>query len=197
MPATRIRHLAACLGIALLSACGGAQPSEPPLAGAAIGGPFELVDKSGKTVRWDDFAGRYRIVYFGFTYCPDVCPTDMARMTQGLKQFEQDEPKLAAKVQPIFISVDPTRDTPAKVGEFTANFHPRLLGLTGSPEQVAQAAKSFAVFYERPDGQADETYLVNHSSAMYLFGPQGEPLALLPTEQGADAIAAELERWVI
>ena len=101
------------------------RPSEPPLAGAAIGGPFTLVDRPAGPVRWSDFDGKYRIVYFGYTFCPDVCPIDVQRMMQGFARFEKAEPALAAQVQPIFITIDPARDTPAVVGEFTAAFSTR------------------------------------------------------------------------
>ena len=198
MSTVRACFLALCLPIVMLSAAcnSGAPAADPPLAGATIGGPFELTDSRGKTVRWSDFEGKYRIVYFGYTYCPDVCPTDVARMSQGLAQFERDEPELGAKIQPIFISVDPARDTPAKLGEFVAHFHPRLIGLSGTPEQVAKAAKAFAVFYSKGPDSGNGGYMVNHSAVTYLFGPNGNPLATLPTDQGPEAVAAELEKWV-
>ena len=145
-----IRALAALLLPLALIACDAAstgQPEKPPLAGAMIGGPFTLVDKNDRTVRWTDFAGKYRIVYFGYAFCPDACPMDVQMMMKGFAEFEKAKPELAAQVQPIFISIDPARDTPKVVGEFTANFSPRLLGLTGTPEQVAQAAKAFAAYY--------------------------------------------------
>lgn len=191
----RASFFAVALSFAPLVA--GCSPApEPPLAGSEIGGPFELTDSTGKTVRWSDFAGQYRIVYFGFTYCPDVCPTDVLRMSQGLERFEKTHPALGAKVQPIFISVDPDRDTPAVVAEFISHFHPRLTGLTGTPEQVRQAADAFKVFYEKGEPAADGKYLVNHSTVTYLFGPAGEPLATLPTDLGPEAVAAELATWV-
>jgi protein SCO1 len=179
-----------------LAGCGGEAPTErPPLAGARIGGPFELVDKSGRTVRWSQFDGKYRVTYFGFTFCPDACPLDVQTLMRGLAQFEQQAPALAAQVQPIFISVDPARDTPDKVGEFAAAFSPRLIGLTGSEAKVAAAAKAFAVYYakgkETPGG-----YLMDHSRNAVLSGRRGEPIALLPTDQGPDAVAAELAKWV-
>ena len=123
---------ALALALALpLGGCGGsATSSEPPLAGARIGGPFALTDQDGKTVRDTDFAGRYRIVYFGYTYCPDVCPTDMAKIGQAMHQLDKQAPRTAAKVVPIFITVDPERDTPAAIKQFVANFHPRIVGLT-------------------------------------------------------------------
>lgn len=181
-----------------LAGCGAAEapPAEPPLAGADIGGAFELVNANGETVRWSDFDGRYRMVYFGYTYCPDICPTDAQRMMQGHRIFAEQTPELAAKITPIFISVDPERDTPQVVGEFAAAFSDDLIGLTGTPEQVKAAADRFRVFYSRGETTAGGGYLVDHSNIVYLFGPKGEPLATLPTDQGAEAVAAELAKWV-
>ena len=183
----------------VLAACQGQAPApatteEPPLAGAPIGGPFTLIDKDGKTVTWDQFRGRYAMVYFGFTFCPDACPTDVAVMTNGLKTFAARDAAAAAKVQPLFISIDPARDTPAKVGEFAANF-PGLMGLTGSAAQVDAAAKAFKVFYGRgkdvPGG-----YLMDHSRIVYLMAPDGKPIAMLPADKGPAAVADELAKWV-
>ena len=182
----------------LLLACS-SQPDpakNAPLAGAAIGGPFTLTDSNGKTVHWSDFAGKYRIVYFGYTYCPDVCPTDMQRLMQGFAAYKKEHPDLAAQIVPMFISVDPERDTPAKVGEFTHAFSDDLLGLTGTPEQVAQAAKEFAVYYRKDKPNSEGGYLVNHSTQTYLMGRKGEPIALVPIEDGPKAVTASLEKWV-
>jgi len=194
----RTRALAAALLPFLLVACdspASAPAEQPPLAGAAIGGPFTLVDKDGRTVRWDDFAGKYRIVYFGYTFCPDACPTDVAVMTRGFTAFEKAKPGLAGQVQPIFISIDPARDTPKVVGEFAAAFSPRLLGLTGTPEQVAQAAKAFAAYYAKGKESAGG-YLMDHSRVAYLMDRTGRPMAMLPVDKGPDAVEAELEKWV-
>ena len=183
----------------LLVACSSAAdkaPADAPLAGAAIGGPFTLVDSAGRTVHWSDFAGKYRIVYFGYTYCPDVCPTDMQRLMRGFAKFKADHPTLAAQVVPMFISVDPERDTPKVVGEFTHAFSDDLLGLTGTPEQVAHAAKAFAVYYEKGKPNAAGGYLVNHSTAAYLMGRKGQPIALVPIDDGPKAVTASLEKWV-
>jgi protein SCO1/2 len=193
--------LVAIAAALLLAGCGAAAPSggaqtEPPLAGARIGGDFRLVDKAGKEVRWGDFAGKYRVVYFGYTFCPDVCPTDVQRIAQGLKVLKGEAPDKAAKIVPIFISVDPERDTPAVVGEFTGAFSNDMVGLTGTPEQVAAAAKTFAVAYGKGEAQPGGGYLVDHSRIVYLFGPDGAPIATLPADKGAAAVAAELSRWV-
>jgi len=188
------------IGAALvLSACTGDAPTpvgEPPLAGADIGGDFELTNKHGETVRWSDFEGQYRIVYFGFAYCPDICPTDMQRTVQGLSTFTKNAPELAANVQPIFITIDPERDTPEVVGEFASAFSDDLLGLTGTPEQIADAASKFRVFYAKGEESEAGGYLMDHSRIVYLFGLQGEPLATLPADRSADAVAQELAKWV-
>lgn len=197
MSTVRARFLSLCLPLALLAAgCGGAPAGEPPLAGAAIGGPFELVDSQGKTVRWNDFDGKYRMIYFGYAYCPDVCPLDVQRMMQGYNAFKRAEPELAAQVQPLFVTIDPERDTPAVVGEFTSAFSDDLVGLTGTPEQIAAAAKAFAVYYDKREANEAGGYLMDHSRAAYLMGRKGEPIALLPVEKSGDEVAAELERWV-
>ena len=182
----------------LLAACSGpvqAPAAEPPLAGAHIGGPFTLTDKDGRTRRWADFSGRYRLVYFGYTYCPDACPTDVAALMQGFNRFDHAHPKLAAQVQPLFITIDPARDTPAVVGEFAAAFSPRLMGLSGSPEQIAQAARAFAVYYAK-GAQSPGGYVMDHSRIAYLMGRKGEPIAILPIDKGPAAVADELALWV-
>jgi protein SCO1/2 len=199
MSTLRTSFTAACLALATLTAACGEGAGEPPLAGAAIGGPFELAGSDGQPVRWNDFDGRYRMVYFGYAYCPDVCPFDVQRMMRGYNRFKEADPELAAQVQPIFITIDPARDTPAKVGEFARAFSPDLIGLTGTAEQIDQAAKAFAVYYAKgPTGPDGEGYLMDHSRAAYLMGRQGEPIALLPVETADDgeAVAAELDKWV-
>jgi protein SCO1/2 len=195
---TRARFLAASFAIAVLGGCGqGAVPAgDAPLAGAQIGGPFELVDGEGRTVRWSDFDGKYRVLYFGYAYCPDVCPLDVQRMMQGYARFKEAEPALAAQVQPIFVTIDPARDTPQVVGQFTRAFSNDLVGLTGTAEQVDKAARAFAVYYQKGEEGAGGGYLMDHSRAAYLMGRKGEPIAMLPVDQSPEAVAAELAKWV-
>ncbi|HSG35227.1 MAG TPA: SCO family protein [Sphingomonadaceae bacterium] len=196
------RHamLKACLtaisAALLLVSCGNPEAANaPPLAGAAIGGPFTLTDTQGKQVSWSDFAGKYRVVYFGYAYCPDVCPLDVQRIMKGYSLFKEREPELAVQVQPIFISVDPQRDTPAVMAEFLSNFPGGMIGLTGPVEQVNAAAKAFGVWVQREEPNEEGGYLVNHTNITYLMGREGEPIAVLPVDEGPEAIAAELERW--
>ena len=195
-PSLLIPALIAAAALALAGCSAAVPAAEPPLAGADIGGEFALTASDGRTVRWGDFAGKYRVVYFGYAFCPDICPTDMQRVAQGLKVLKASNPAKAAKIQPLFITIDPERDTQKVVGEFAAAFSPDIIGLTGTPEQIAAAAKAFRVFYAKGEAVAGGGYLVDHSNIVYLFGPDGEPLATLPVDQGADAVAAELDRWV-
>lgn len=181
-------------GLALAACSGGAE--DPPLEGAAIGGPFTLTDQDGRTATDRDYAGRYRIMYFGFTHCPDVCPTDLAVLGQALRRFEKSDPARAALVTPIFVSVDPERDSPAVLKDYVAAFHPRLVGLTGTTAQLADMTKRYGAYYGKEPAGAGGGYNVNHSRVAELIGPKGEPIALLPYDKGAEAVAAELDRWV-
>ena len=192
----------------LLSGCNAspvqAPYSQAPLYGAKIGGPFTLTDQDGKRRKYEDDTGKFRIVYFGYTSCPDICTPDMQQLMAGLSQFEKAHPDLADKVQPLFITVDPARDTPATLKQFVSAFHPRLVGLTGTEAEIAAAAKSFAVYYQREKGSAPDAYLMSHNQTPYLMGPDGKPLALMPVDTpNTDAnegepklVADELAKWV-
>lgn len=187
---------AAALALLALGGCHrGASIDKAPLAGAAIGGPFTLVDQDGRTVTDRDFAGRYRAIYFGYTYCPDVCPTTLQSLMAGYRKFagRGTDPRLV----PIFISVDPARDTPAVLKPYVAAFGPDLVGLTGTPAEIARVAKAYGTYFKaQPPAKGASGYLVDHSSQAMLFGPDGKPIAILPTEQGPDAVATELDKWV-
>jgi protein SCO1/2 len=186
--------LCLCFGL-VAAACSGAG-DEPPLKGARLGGPFTLTDQNGSRVSETDFAGRYRIVYFGFSHCPDVCPTDLMVVGQAMRRLEAKDEALAARVQPLFFTVDPERDTPAALKAYVAAFHPRLIGLTGTPDEVAKVAKAHGIYYAKTEPEAGGAYGMDHSRLVMLFGPRGEPIALLPFDKGAEAVAGELERWV-
>lgn len=199
--------LLASLSLAL-AACspaddGNGKDSEAaPLANAAIGGDFVLTDQDGKPFDTKSLKGQYRIYYFGYTFCPDVCPVDLTKLMQGLTLVEKEAPELGAKITPMFITIDPARDTPPVMKQYAAAMHPRLIGLTGTPEQIAKIAKAYAIYYARNDQEGAADYLMDHSRQAYLFDPEGKPLALLPVEVRDDGkpsspadIAAEIRRW--
>ena len=168
-----VRAMIAVPAIFAVAACspGASQRSAPPLAGAAIGGPFALVDQDGKRVTDRDFAGRYRIMYFGYTFCPDVCPVDMQKIGAALKQFETRDPARAARVVPVFVSVDPERDTPAVLADYLSNFDPRIVGLTGSLSEVQKAAAGFRAMFEKLPQDGD--YTMNHTAGVFLHHADG------------------------
>ncbi len=177
-----------------LSAC--APAATPPLQGAKIGGPFALIAEDGRPITDRAFAGKYRIVYFGYTSCPDVCPTDVNNLMNGLRAFAKSDPARAAKIRSLFITVDPARDTPAVLAQFTANFDPGLIGLTGSATQIAAVAKAYGVAYSIGATLEKGQYRVEHSNASYLMDPDGAPLALLSADGTPQKIASELDTWV-
>ncbi len=150
---------------------GGPGPAVQTSGKALIGGPFSLVDQTGKTVTDQDFRGRYMLVFFGFTHCPDICPAELQVMSAALDALG---PK-ADGVVPIFITLDPERDTQAAMGAYVKNFGPRFVGLTGSPEQIAAAAKAYRVAYSKfQEDKTSSDYSIDHSALVYLMGKDGE-----------------------
>ena len=195
-----------------------AAPSRPD-----IGGPFSLVDHEGRPVTQDTFKGRFMLVYFGYTFCPDVCPTALTEMGGALDILGED----GAPVTPVFITVDPERDRPEPLKEYLAFFHPRLVGLTGTPEQVAAAAKAYKVFaaksasehehepgykhdaeehtkhmrdpkHEHDPGHRHDAggYLMDHTSKIYLMGPDGAYRAHFSHDDDAQAMAAKIREFL-
>jgi protein SCO1/2 len=179
----------------LLAGCQAATP-QGPLEGARIGGPFTLIDQNGKARTDRDFVGKYRIMYFGYTFCPDVCPVDVAKLIAGYRAFTKADPSRAALVIPIFVTVDPARDTPQALKSFTSAFDPALVGLTGTPTQIAAVTKAYAVVVQIQKKPGNPNYLIDHSRAAFLMDPQGQPIALLSQEAKPDVIAGELSKWV-
>ena len=185
-----------------LSACQqptGAPPAEligTEIKGTPFGGPFTLTGEDGKRYAWDDFKGKYRMIYFGYAFCPDACPTDVAVMMRGFQKFEKLHPDQAAKVQPLFVTIDPARDTVKVVKEFTDSFHPKLLGLTGTQAEIDTAAKAFRVYAARGKDLGQGNYLMDHSRFAYLMDPDGKPLVILAVDKSAEAVAADLANSV-
>lgn len=178
----------------LLLAAGGylfLSGSQP--AALTVGGPFSLIDGDGKPVTDQTWRGKYMLVYFGYTYCPDVCPTTLTNVAAAMDKLG---PK-ANEIQPLFITVDPARDTPAAVKQFAAAFSPRIIGLTGSAAQIATAAKEYRVYYAKHvTGPGPNDYSMDHSSVLYLMGPDGKFIAPLRADEDGPEIAAALTKLV-
>ena len=138
-----------------------------------IGGAFNLVDQNGTPVTENSYPDKYKIYYFGYSFCPDVCPTDLYIIGQAMAELEDKAPEVAGMIQPIFITVDPARDKPEIMGEYVANFHERMVGLSGDDAQTASVAKAFRVYYKLNEPDEDGDYLVDHTAFTYLMGPDG------------------------
>jgi protein SCO1 len=157
----------------------------------SVGGPFTLEDGGGKAVTDRDFRGKYMLVYFGYTFCPDVCPTTLNAVADAMDKLGP----AASRIQPLFITVDPKRDTPAVVKQYAAAFGPNIEGLTGTADEIAQVAKGYRVYYaEHRTGPGPDDYSMDHSSVLYLMGPDGRFLAPLRADQSGDEIAANLKK---
>ena len=156
-----------------------------------VGGPFSLIDGDGHPVTEQTWRGKYMLVYFGYTFCPDVCPTTLSSVADALDKLG---PR-AERIQPLFITVDPKRDTVPAVKQYTAAFGPRFVGLTGSPEQIATAARAYRVYYaEHRTGPGPDDYSMDHSSVLYLMGPDGKFIAPVRADQTGPEMAAVLTK---
>lgn len=171
-------------------------PEAHEFAGAALEDPqpvpdFRLMAADGP-VSLSDFRDQYVFLYFGYTYCPDFCPTTLAKLRQVRGEMGDD----AGRMQVIMISVDPERDTPDLLGRYVAAFDPTFVGLSGTPDEIDAVGDTYGLFYERHEGSAATGYLVDHSTRTYLIGPDGRALVAYPHDATADAILADL-RWLL
>jgi len=158
---------------------------------ALIGGPFTLTDQNGKKVTDQDFRGRSMLVFFGFTHCPDICPAGLQLISAALAKLG---PK-AANVTPVFISVDPQRDTPETLATYVKNFDDRIVGLTGTPEEIAAVARAYRVFYEKTPNESNPAeYGMNHTSIIYLMGPDGTYVAHFTPMTSVDQMVEKLDK---
>ncbi len=159
-----------------------------------IGGTFTLVDETGKTVTEKDVITEPTLIYFGYTYCPDVCPMDAARNAEAVTLLEDR----GYSVKPVFISIDPERDTPEQLADFTDYLHPRMLGLTGTPEQVKQASQAYRTYFkkQKPEDGDDEFYLVDHSTFTYLTLPEVGFVEYFRRDETAEQMADKVACFV-
>jgi cytochrome oxidase Cu insertion factor (SCO1/SenC/PrrC family) len=172
----------------------GAEPDEPSaeqlvqalLSGqVSVGGPFELTDHTGRARTDADFRGKLLLIYFGFTHCPDACPTELLSISLALERLG----RAADAVQPLFITVDPQRDTPAVLADYVSSFHPRLVGLTGEPAAIKAVARAYKTYFARSAGGSADNYSIDHMGFIYVVGPDGRYRGFLPPQLAPDQIA--------
>ena len=170
-----------------------------PARATDIGGPFALVDHHGNRVTHESYGDKYLLVFFGYTYCPDVCPTELLVFSDTLDALGDQ----AAHVQALFITVDPERDTPDKLAEYLANFHPDLVGLTGKPAEISEAARAYRVYFRKSPTEDEEdeaanvdpqAYLVDHTSIVYFMDSGGKFVRHFVFGQDAEIVAGEIEK---
>jgi cytochrome oxidase Cu insertion factor (SCO1/SenC/PrrC family) len=187
--------MASMFGCGLAAAAEQEQPSAAQMMDdlmyghGPIGGPFTLIDQTGKPRSDIEFRGKLMIVYFGYTFCPDVCPADLMSISQALEALGP----AAEGVQPVFITIDPERDTKV-LAEYLAAFHPSFVGLAGSPEDIRKVADSYKAFYARVPGQRSGEYSIDHTGAIYLIGRGGAYLGFMPPQTSPDRLTEVLRK---
>lgn len=178
--------VALLLGYAFVRTDGG---SDSVTGKALVGGPFELVNHNGEAVTDRDFLGQNLLIYFGFTYCPDICPTELSKMAAAIDMLPDD-----ANVTPVFITIDPERDGVEEVKTYAGAFHPDMVGLTGTPEQIDAAAKAYRVYYAKNESGGSTDYLMDHSSIIYFMDTEGEFVAHFTIESTPEEIAERVRK---
>jgi cytochrome oxidase Cu insertion factor (SCO1/SenC/PrrC family) len=189
--------IAVILGVGLLLNYGQAPtlPESRHYGKAAIGGAFEAVDHLGQPFSQDNLQGKYSLVYFGFTYCPDICPTSLLVIAETLDSLPES---MTERILPVFITIDPKRDTVEMMKQYVSNFHPKLVGVTGTPEQMAAVAKAYKVYFNQmPAEDGSDNYLVDHSGFLYLMGPDGQYLTHFPHNVSMQTLAEKLRSHML
>jgi protein SCO1/2 len=186
-----LRFRCACLALAmLLGACSPPAFNSVDITGANYAQGFDLRDAEGKRRTLADFRGKVVAVFFGFTQCPDVCPTTLADLTEARKRLGS----AGEQLQVVFITVDPARDTPQVLGAYMRNFDPSFIGLTGSPDEIERVARDFKVFYAKSPGKSEGAYSIDHTAASYVFDREGRVRLFVRYGQPVDALVADLKR---
>ncbi|HZO45598.1 MAG TPA: SCO family protein [Xanthobacteraceae bacterium] len=185
-----VAGLVLCIAVVmLLTGSRGGAPSLPQVA--AIGGPFSLTDQNGRTVTDEDFKGRPFLVFFGFTHCPDICPTTMFEISEIMRKLGPDGDRMRA----LFITVDPERDTPAALKDYVSSFDPRIVAVTGDEAAIAAVAKAYRAYYKRTP-LAEGGYTMDHTAIIYLMGKDGRFVTPFSLKRTTDAAAAELRKYL-
>jgi len=189
---TTYRAVVGLLAAAFLAACGPGKPSfkSVDVTGADFGRELTLTDHTGKTRTLADFKGKVVVVFFGFTQCPDVCPTTLVEMKAVKEKLGKD----GERVQVLFVTVDPERDSPELLAKYVPAFDPSFIGLYGDAEATARTAKEFKVFYKKVPGSSPTNYSVDHTAALYVYDPSGRLRLFAKHAQGADALAHDIKR---
>ena len=192
----------AVLLLASLVGCEIAMAEEPPSAAqmmddlmygrGTVGGPFTLTDQTGRKRSDAEFRGKLMIVYFGYTFCPDVCPADLMAITQALDELGP----AASGIQPIFITLDPERDTAKVLGEYISAFYHSLIGLTGSPEEIRKVANAYKAFYAKVPGERSSEYAIDHAGVIYLMGRDGQYFGFMPPQTGSGRLTEILRKYL-
>lgn len=163
-----------------------------PVTEDAFGGPFTLTDHTGKKVTEKDFAGKYRLIYFGFTYCPAICPTELAKITSAMKLLGDK----AKDIRPMFITIDPERDTVDSIAKYISLFHPSLVGLRGTPEETKAVAKAYKIYFAKVQDESMSDYTMDHSSFIYFIAPDDRLLHIFRMEDSAENMAENITAWM-
>jgi protein SCO1 len=184
------RLLVLLCATAALAACKPAQFNSVDITGAPYAQNFVLTDQTGQRRTLADYHGKVAVVFFGFTQCPDVCPTTLADMAAVKKRLGADGNRL----QVLFVTLDPERDTPAVLAQYVAQFDPSFVGLTGTPDEIARTAKDFKVFFQKVPGKTPTSYTIDHTTGSYAFDREGRVRLLVKHGQGVEPVVADLKR---
>ncbi len=185
-----MKRLLVAFALLTLAACSKPGFNNVDITGASYANEFSLTDHTGARRTLADYRGKLVVIFFGFTQCPDVCPTTLQEMTEVRRALGRD----ADQVQVLFVTIDPQRDTREVLAQYVPGFDPSFVGLYGTPEETARTAKQFKVFYQKVPGPTETSYTMDHTAGSYVIDKSGQPRLFLKHNQGAAPIVADLRR---